>query len=105
MKSTVPVGTGRSIQRRRPGTGYVSNPEFLKEGSAVADFMSPDRVVVGADEGSEEFAERVGALYAPLDAPDLAFRVYRQTSTFTTVLTERDPVRGVLDVCVRRAAA
>ena len=69
MKSTVPVGTGRSIQRRRPGTGYVSNPEFLKEGSAVADFMSPDRVVVGADEGSEKFAERVGALYAPLDAP------------------------------------
>ena len=69
MKSTVPVGTGRSIQRRRPGTGYVSNPEFLKEGSAVEDFMKPDRVVVGADEGSEEFAERVTGLYAPLDAP------------------------------------
>jgi UDPglucose 6-dehydrogenase len=69
MKSTVPVGTGRSIQRRRPGTGYVSNPEFLKEGSAVADFMKPDRVVVGADDGSREFAERVAALYAPLDAP------------------------------------
>jgi UDPglucose 6-dehydrogenase len=69
MKSTVPVGTGRSIQRRRPGTGYVSNPEFLKEGSAVADFMKPDRVVVGADDGSEEFAQRVTALYAPLDAP------------------------------------
>jgi UDPglucose 6-dehydrogenase len=69
MKSTVPVGTGRSIQRRRPGTGYVSNPEFLKEGSAVADFMKPDRVVVGADEGSREFAERVSALYRPLDAP------------------------------------
>ena len=69
MKSTVPVGTGRSIQRRRPGTGYVSNPEFLKEGNAVADFMRPDRVVVGADEGSDEYAERVLALYAPLDAP------------------------------------
>jgi UDPglucose 6-dehydrogenase len=69
MKSTVPVGTGRSIQRRRPGTGYVSNPEFLKEGNAVADFMRPDRVVVGADEGSEEYAQRVLALYAPLDAP------------------------------------
>jgi UDPglucose 6-dehydrogenase len=69
MKSTVPVGTGRSIQRRRPGTGYVSNPEFLKEGSAVADFMRPDRVVVGADAGSEQFAERVAELYAPLDAP------------------------------------
>src|ERR687896_1348713 len=69
MKSTVPVGTGRSIQRRRPGTGYVSNPEFLKEGSAVADFMKPDRVVVGADDRSRKFAERVTALYAPLDAP------------------------------------
>jgi UDPglucose 6-dehydrogenase len=69
MKSTVPVGTGRSIQRRRPGTGYVSNPEFLKEGSAVADFMKPDRVVVGADDGSRDYAERVAALYAPLDAP------------------------------------
>jgi UDPglucose 6-dehydrogenase len=69
MKSTVPVGTGRSIQRRRPGTGYVSNPEFLQEGTAVEDFMNPDRVVVGADEGSDEFAARVAALYASLDAP------------------------------------
>src|SRR3954469_3698714 len=69
MKSTVPVGTGRSIQRRRPGTGYVSNPEFLKEGSAVADFMRPDRVVVGADDGSAQYGDRVAALYAPLDAP------------------------------------
>jgi len=66
MKSTVPVGTGRSIQRRREGLGYVSNPEFLKEGSAVADFMKPDRVVVGASGGSEEYADRVEALYAPL---------------------------------------
>ena len=69
MKSTVPVGTGRSIQRRRPGTGYVSNPEFLQEGSAVGDFMKPDRVVVGADAESESFAERVAALYSPLGAP------------------------------------
>ena len=49
MKSTVPVGTGRSIQRRKEGLGYVSNPEFLQEGSAVEDFMRPDRVVIGAD--------------------------------------------------------
>ncbi|MET0206018.1 MAG: UDP-glucose/GDP-mannose dehydrogenase family protein, partial [Thermoleophilaceae bacterium] len=67
MKSTVPVGTGRSIQRRRPGTGYVSNPEFLKEGTAVDDFLRPDRVVIGADEGSEAYAERVAALYAELN--------------------------------------
>jgi len=66
MKSTVPVGTGRSIQRRREDLGYVSNPEFLKEGSAVADFMHPDRVVVGANGGSEDYADRVEALYAPL---------------------------------------
>jgi UDPglucose 6-dehydrogenase len=69
MKSTVPVGTGRSIQRRRPGTGYVANPEFLKEGTAVDDFMKPDRVVVGADQGSEELSRRVAELYASLDAP------------------------------------
>jgi UDPglucose 6-dehydrogenase len=69
MKSTVPVGTGRSIKRRANGLGYVSNPEFLKEGAAVKDFMNPDRVVVGADEDSQEFADRVEALYNPLNAP------------------------------------
>jgi UDPglucose 6-dehydrogenase len=69
MKSTVPVGTGRSIQRRREGLGYVSNPEFLKEGTAVADFMHPDRVVVGSGNGSDGFAERVAALYEPLGGP------------------------------------
>jgi UDPglucose 6-dehydrogenase len=69
MKSTVPVGTGRSIRRRRDGLGYVANPEFLKEGSAVKDFLEPDRVVVGADDGSEAFRDRVAALYEPLDAP------------------------------------
>jgi UDPglucose 6-dehydrogenase len=69
MKSTVPVGTGRSIQRRREGLGYVSNPEFLKEGTAVADFMHPDRVVVGSGDGSDGFAERVAALYEPLGGP------------------------------------
>jgi UDPglucose 6-dehydrogenase len=68
MKSTVPVGTGRSIQRRRDGLGYVSNPEFLKEGSAVEDFMNPDRVVVGASDASREYADRVESLYAPLGA-------------------------------------
>jgi UDPglucose 6-dehydrogenase len=69
MKSTVPVGTGRVIARRCRSLGYVANPEFLKEGTAVADFLGPDRVVVGAEEGAEGFADRVAALYEPLGAP------------------------------------
>ena len=69
MKSTVPVGTGHAIARRHEGLGYVSNPEFLKEGSAIGDFMRPDRVVVGARAESAGFADRVAALYEPLGAP------------------------------------
>ena len=67
MKSTVPAGTGVSIRRDMPGLAYVSCPEFLKEGTAVADFMHPDRVVVGADPGDEEAADAVAALYSGLE--------------------------------------
>jgi UDPglucose 6-dehydrogenase len=67
MKSTVPAGTGAAIRRERPGLPYVSCPEFLKEGSAVDDFLNPDRVVIGADPGDEEAADAVAALYSPLD--------------------------------------
>jgi UDPglucose 6-dehydrogenase len=66
MKSTVPAGTGESIRRDMPGLSYVSCPEFLKEGTAVADFMNPDRVVIGADAGDDEAAAAVAALYEPL---------------------------------------
>ena len=66
MKSTVPSGTGASIRRDLPELSYVSCPEFLKEGSAVDDFLHPDRVVIGADRGDEEAAEAVAALYRPL---------------------------------------
>src|SRR3954466_4127052 len=70
MKSTVPVGTGRSIRRHSDELGYVSNPEFLKEGSAVPDFLEPARIVVGSDsDGSAPLGDRVAALYEPLDAP------------------------------------
>jgi UDPglucose 6-dehydrogenase len=70
MKSTVPVGTGRAVGRRREGLGYVANPEFLKEGSAVDDFLNPDRVVIGVDEDPQAngLGDRVEALYAPLGA-------------------------------------
>ena len=66
MKSTVPSGTGESIRREMPGLSYVSCPEFLKEGSAVDDFLNPDRVVVGADPGDESAADAVAGLYEPL---------------------------------------
>ncbi len=66
MKSTVPAGTGAAIRRGKPGLAYVSCPEFLKEGSAVTDFMQPDRVVVGAEPDAEWAAEMVAAAYAPL---------------------------------------
>jgi len=69
-KSTVPVGTGRKIaelaQRLRPELGIevASNPEFLREGSAIPDFMRPDRVIVGTD--SERAREVLRRLYRPL---------------------------------------
>ncbi len=66
MKSTVPAGTGDSIRRDMPELSYVSCPEFLKEGTAVEDFMHPDRVVIGADPGDEAAADAVEALYRPL---------------------------------------
>jgi UDPglucose 6-dehydrogenase len=72
MKSTVPVGTGDAIKRMfaeqgKGGFAYVSCPEFLKEGSALEDFLKPDRVVVG-DEG-DWAGDAVVELYKPLDAP------------------------------------
>lgn len=68
-KSTVPVGTSARVAElvARPDVAVVSNPEFLREGSAVRDFLHPDRIVVGSD--SQDAAERVAALYARLGAP------------------------------------
>jgi UDPglucose 6-dehydrogenase len=72
MKSTVPVGTGERIratleQRGLERVGYVSNPEFLSEGRAVEDFMSPDRIVIGSFD--QAAGDRVAALYEDFDAP------------------------------------
>jgi UDPglucose 6-dehydrogenase len=72
MKSTVPVGTGERIraaldQQGLDGVGYVSNPEFLSEGRAVEDFMSPDRIVIGSFDDAA--GDRVASLYDGFDAP------------------------------------
>lgn len=68
-KSTVPVGTAERVAALldRPDVAVVSNPEFLREGYAVRDFLHPDRIVVGA--ADQDAARRVAGLYAGLDAP------------------------------------
>ena len=69
-KSTVPVGTGREVERiirsERPDADFdvVSNPEFLREGSAIEDFMRPDRVVIGVE--TERAQGLMNDLYRPL---------------------------------------
>jgi UDPglucose 6-dehydrogenase len=68
-KSTLPVGSTRVVEKilRRSDVYVVSNPEFLREGSGVFDFLNPDRVVIGSD--NQEAAIRVGQLYSSIDAP------------------------------------
>ncbi len=88
-KSTVPVGTGREVERivrsANPGADFdiVSNPEFLREGSAIEDFMRPDRIVIGTD------SERAGAvmhkIYRPL--------YIRETPILTTSLETSELIK------------
>jgi UDPglucose 6-dehydrogenase len=75
-KSTVPVGSTRFVQRvlseagaRAEGVTVASNPEFLREGQAVRDFLNPDRVVIGCEDHTS--AVRVSALYKAIEAPVL----------------------------------
>jgi UDPglucose 6-dehydrogenase len=78
-KSTVPIGTGRMIEKilAEKGNGHkgsvVSNPEFLREGSAIEDFMRPDRVVIGASD--EESVALMKEIYAPLHSLEIPFVV------------------------------
>ena len=78
-KSTVPIGTGRMIESilAESGSGFkgsvVSNPEFLREGSAIEDFMKPDRVVIGASD--RESIGLMKEIYAPLHSLEIPFVV------------------------------
>jgi UDPglucose 6-dehydrogenase len=106
MKSTVPVGTGEKMRaeldsRGLAHVGYVSNPEFLAEGTAVKNFMSPDRVVVGAF--AEADGDAVAALYETLDAPvvraDVASAEMIKLASNAFLMTRISFINEIANVC------
>jgi UDPglucose 6-dehydrogenase len=112
MKSTVPCGTGRAIQRvfaqqGKAALGYVSCPEFLKEGTALKDFLEPDRVVVGADEQGWA-ADAVCELYAPLGAPlvrtDVASAEMIKLAANAFLATKISFINEIANVCEETGA-
>jgi UDPglucose 6-dehydrogenase len=111
MKSTVPCGTGASIQRvfgeqGKGGLRYVSCPEFLKEGSAVKDFMHPDRVVVG--DNGDWAGGAVLDLYAPLEAPivrtDIASAEMVKLASNAFLATKISFINEIANVCEETGA-
>src|ERR1035437_839044 len=111
MKSTVPCGTGASLQRvfgeqGKGGLAYVSCPEFLKEGSAVKDFMNPDRVVVG--DCGDWAGDAVVALYAPLQAPlvrtDVASAEMVKLASNAFLATKISFINEIANVCEETGA-
>jgi len=106
MKSTVPVGTGEKVRHRLAargleGVGYVSNPEFTAEGTAVRDFMHPDRVVVGAFD--EEDGDAVAGLHAGIDAPvvrcDVASAEMIKLAANAALMTRISFINEIANVC------
>lgn len=111
MKSTVPVGTGAAIKRifaeqGKAGFAYVSCPEFLKEGSALEDFLEPDRVVVG-DEG-DWAGDAVVELYDPLGAPlvrtDVASAEMIKLAANAFLATKISFINEIANVCEETGA-
>src|ERR1700691_2210122 len=111
MKSTVPCGTGAAIrrgfgERGKDGLSYVSCPEFLEEGSAVQDFLHPDRVVVG-DEG-DWAGDAVVELYAPLQAPlvrtDIASAEMVKLASNAFLATKISFINEIANVCEETGA-
>ncbi|HEX4437603.1 MAG TPA: UDP-glucose/GDP-mannose dehydrogenase family protein [Solirubrobacteraceae bacterium] len=111
MKSTVPCGTGAVLrrvlaERGRDGLQYVSCPEFLKEGSAVKDFLEPDRVVVGDDGGWA--GDAVVELYSPLKAPlvrtDIASAEMVKLASNAFLATKISFINEIANVCEQTGA-
>jgi UDPglucose 6-dehydrogenase len=111
MKSTVPVGTGAAIRRIFAGQGksgfaYVSCPEFLKEGSALEDFLAPDRVVVGDD--GDWAGDAVAELYSVLDAPvvrtDIASAEMIKLAANAFLATKISFINEIANVCEETGA-
>jgi UDPglucose 6-dehydrogenase len=106
MKSTVPVGTGDKVRaaldaRGLAHVGYVSNPEFLSEGSAVNDFMHPDRVVMGAF--TEADAATVASLYEPIETTvvqaDVASAEMIKLAANAFLMTRISFINEIANVC------
>src|SRR3954464_10122909 len=106
MKSTVPVGTGEKVRaaldaRGLAHVGYVANPEFLSEGSAVRDFMEPDRVVVGAF--TEAAAKTIASLYDPLETTvvhaDVASAEMIKLAANAFLMTRISFINEIANVC------
>jgi UDPglucose 6-dehydrogenase len=111
MKSTVPCGTGRTLKRvlaeqGKGALGYVSCPEFLKEGSAINDFLHPDRVVIGDD--GDARADAVAALYEPLGAPivrtDVASAEMIKLAANAFLATKISFINEIANVCEETGA-
>ena len=106
MKSTVPVGTGGKVrhrldQRGLGHVGYVSNPEFTAEGTAVRDFMEPDRIVVGAFDEAD--GDAVEALHRGIDAPvvrsDVASAEMIKLAANAALMTRISFINEIANVC------
>jgi UDPglucose 6-dehydrogenase len=106
MKSTVPVGTGirvryRLDERGMTNVGYASNPEFTAEGTAIEDFMHPDRVVVGAFESPD--ADAVAALHEGIEAPvvqaDVASAEMIKLAANAALMTRISFINEIANVC------
>ncbi|MBA2460931.1 MAG: UDP-glucose/GDP-mannose dehydrogenase family protein [Actinobacteria bacterium] len=106
MKSTVPVGTGAKVRHRLDErgltqVGYVSNPEFTAEGTAIRDFQHPDRIVIGAFDAAD--ADAVAELHRGIDGPivrcDVASAEMIKLAANAALMTRISFINEIANVC------